>query len=371
MDVELADIFEQFGAAYRQKYQNMLPSHIQAMNAIERCRTEALGGQVFACPECDELRYSYHSCRNRHCPKCQYEQMQKWLALQQRLLLPVPYSLLTFTLPDELRQLARQNQKLIYNLLFRTSAQATQKLAKDPRFVGGQIGLIGVLHTWTRKLAFHPHVHYLAPSGGLASDGLTWLPASRNFFLPVKALSKLFRAAFQKALKKTRLYERIPHNVWRKEWVVHCKAVGDGNAALKYLAPYIHRVAISNRRLLALSSGSLKTAQVTFSYRDAKTGKTKRSHLAAGKFIHRFLQHVLPRGFVRVRYYGFFGTRARTKLARLQRMMSNDTTCLETLEEDSDHSSKEEELKKEIPCPNCGQAMVFQRTIPPLKCRSP
>ena len=340
------------------------------MKAIERCRTEILGGQVFACPGCAELRYSYHSCRNRHCPKCQYEQTQEWLALQQRLLLPVPYFLLTFTLPDELRQLARQNQKLIYSLLFRTSAQAAQKLAKDTRFVGGQIGLVGVLHTWTRNLAFHPHVHYLAPGGGIAPDGRSWKPAHKNFFLPVKALSRAFRAAFQKALKKTKLYDRIPPAVWSKEWVVNCKDVGNGKAALKYLAPYIHRVAISNRRLLSLSSGSLETAQVTFSYRHAKTGKTRVSHLSVEKFIHRFLQHVLPRGFVKVRYYGFFGARARAKLARLQLIMSDDLSSLQNLEEESGNSD-EKELKNEITCPECGQAMVFQHVIHPVKCRSP
>jgi hypothetical protein len=152
------------------------------MRAIERCRTQALGGQVFACPACGEVRYSYHSCRNRHCPKCQHQQTQDWLEVQQGLLLPVPYFLLTFTLPAELRQIASSNQKLIYNLLFRASAQATQKLARDPRFVGGQIGMIGVLHTWTRDLFYLPHVHYLVPGGGVGIDGRSWLPARKKLF---------------------------------------------------------------------------------------------------------------------------------------------------------------------------------------------
>ncbi len=211
MALELADIFQQYGPAYRQKYAaRLLPSHYQAMRAIERCRTQALGGQVFDCPNCGEVRYSYHSCRNRNCPKCQHQQTQEWLEVQRGLLLPVPYFFLTFTLPSELRQIARSNQKLFYNLLFRASAQATQKLARDPRFVGGQIGMLGVLHTWTRNLFYHPHVHYLAPGGGIDNDGRTWLPARKGFFLPVKALSKLFRAAFQRALRKTTLYEQIP-----------------------------------------------------------------------------------------------------------------------------------------------------------------
>ncbi|MBT7070401.1 MAG: IS91 family transposase [Anaerolineae bacterium] len=366
MELELADIFLKFGEQYRRKYaENLLPSHRKAMKAIERCRTQRLGGQVFACPECCEKRYSYHSCRNRHCPKCQQQKTQEWLNFQRELLLPAPYFLLTFTLPSELRQIARQNQKLVYNLLFRTSAHAAQKLAEDPRFIGGQIGLIGVLHTWTRKLDFHPHVHYLAPAGGLAPDGRTWLPASKRFFLPVKALSKLFRAAFQKELRKTPLFELLPANIWRKKWVVHAKPVGNGNATLKYLAPYIYRIAISNRRLLALSPGSLECAQVTFSYCDSKNGKTKRTSLPAEKFIHHFLQHVLPRGFVKVRYYGFFAARARTKLKALQLSLGALPAS---------QSPKKADASEDQPpttCPQCGTPMLFIKTIQPERCRSP
>lgn len=340
------------------------------MKAIERCRTEVLGGQVYACSACGEKRYSYHSCRNRHCPKCQHEQTEEWLELQRKLLLPVPYFLLTFTLPAELREIARQNQKLIYNLLFRTSAQAAQLLAKDPRFVGGQIGMVGVLHTWTRNLAFHPHVHYLAPGGGLDPDGRTWCPANKKFFLPVKALSKLFRAAFQRALQRTTLYDCIPPKVWRKDWVVHCKAVGDGQAALKYLAPYIHRVAISNRCLLSLSSGCLENAQVIFRYRSSKTGQIKRCTLAAEKFIHRFLQHVLPRGFVKVRYYGFFGPTCRSHLWALQQQLALTLPAEITISQ-IEQTETDECLPSRTQCPKCGNTMTLLRTIYRLTCRSP
>ena len=319
MAIELADIFREYGAAYRQKHaEHLLPSHRQAMRAIELCRTEDLGGQVFECSSCGETRYSYHSCRNRHCPKCQHEQTQDWLKLQRRLLLNAPYFMLTFTLPSELRKLASRNQRLFYNLLFQTSAQVTQKLAQKSRSIGGQIGLIGVLHTWTRNLAFHPHVHYLAPGGGLSANG-AWLPARHRYFLPVKVLSKLFKMAFFSALKKHPVSSRIAPAVWRKAWVVHCKSVGDGQAALKYLAPYIHRVAISNRRLLALKHrGSLETSQVTFLYRSSDTGQVKHSTLSVERFIHRFLQHILPQGFVKVRYFGFFAPTQRSKLKTLQ-----------------------------------------------------
>ena len=374
MGLELADIFRQYGPTYRQKYAaGLLPSHRQAMRAIERCRTQALGGQVFACTTCGEIRYSYHSCRNRHCPKCQHQQTQDWLRVQRGLLLPVPYFLLTFTLPAELRKIASQNQKLIYNLLFRASAQATQQLARDPRFVGGQIGLVGVLHTWTRNLAYHPHVHYLAPGGGLGNDGLSWLPARKNFFLHVKALSIIFRAHFRRALQRTAIYARIPSNVWRRDWVVHCKGVGDGNAALKYLAPYIHRVAISNRRLIALSQhGCLEASQVTFQYRTSDTGQLKLCTLSVEHFMQRFLQHILPRGFVKVRYYGFFGATLRSRLAALQQSLAPGTDPdTEHPDQPTTNPCPATSWRDNILCPQCGQVMLFKRSICPLACRSP
>ena len=374
MAIELADIFQTLGPAYRQKYAaRLLPSHWQTMRAIERCRTETLGGQVFACFACGETRYSYHSSRNRHCPKCQHEQTQQWLAFQQELLLSVPYFLLTFTLPAELRQLASSNQKLVYNLLFQASAQAAQRLAKDPRLVGGQIGLIGVLHTWTRNLIYHPHVHYLVPGGGLNAEGTIWHPARKRFFLPVKALSMLFRAAFQCSLKKTPLYASIPPKVWRKKWIVHCKPVGNGQAAIKYLAPYIHRVAISNRRLLFLSQGSLETAQVSFQYRASGTGQLKRYTLSAEKFIHRFLQHVLPRGFVKVRYFGFFGSTCRKRLVFLQQLLVPIQSLERSIPERDTVEPKitDDPIPSLTRCPTCGSTMVFLRMLSPRLCRSP
>ncbi|MFL7869312.1 MAG: IS91 family transposase [Anaerolineales bacterium] len=372
MGLELADIFRQYGPAYHQKYAaHLLPSHRQAMRAIERCRTQALGGQVFACPACGEIRYSYHSCRNRHCPKCQHQQTQDWLEFQQGLLLPVPYFLLTFTLPSQLRQLASHNQKLIYNLLFRASAQATQKLAGDPRFVGGQIGMVGVLHTWTRNLFYHPHVHYLVPGGGVGIDGQSWLPARKNFFLPVKALSKLFRAAFQHALRKTALYTEIPGKVWQREWIVHCKPVGNGQAVLKYLAPYIHRVALSNRRLLSIDQrGSLETSQLTFQYRPTDTGQLKTCTLSVEHFIQRFLQHVLPRGFVKVCYFGFFGATRRSRLAALQQSLL-PLIQPPTEQTDQPTTTQSKSWQDHKLSPKCGQHMFFQRNLTQLACRFP
>ena len=371
MALELAEIFREFGAAYRQKYANkLLLSHRQAMLAIERCRTDALGGQVYGCASCHEFQYSYHSCRNRHCPKCQNEQTQAWLDVQKELLLPTPYFLLTFTLPSELRELVSSNQKLMYALLFQASAQSTQKLAKDPRYIGGQIGLVGVLHTWTRNLIYHPHVHYLVPGGGLSTDGQSWLPARNHFFLPVRALSKLFRAAFRSALQKTGLYIQVPQNVWSKDWVVHCKPVGNGQAALKYLAPYIHRVAISNRRLVNFTdNGSLEASQVTFQYRVSDTGQIKFCTLSVENFMQRFLRNILPHGFVKIRYYGFFGASVRSRLTSLQQQFGK--TAAPEQPEETVQETVDSKTRSKILCPKCGQPMHFQRDIQPSTCRSP
>jgi hypothetical protein len=355
--VELAAIFRQHGAAYRQKYsRRILPSHHQAMRAIEQCRTEALGGHVYKCPDCGEVQYSYHSCRNRHCPKCQQDAAQQWLQKQQDMLLPVPYFLLTFTLPDGFRKVSRSHQKLFYNLLFRTSAAATKKLAKDPRFIGGQMGMVGVLHTWGRTLTYHPHVHFLVPAGGVSEDG-SWLPARKTFLLPVKALSKIFRAKFRHALQKSSCYEEIPAQVWRQPWVVHCKAVGDGASALKYLAPYIFRVAISNNRILKITN-----QQVSFRYKATKTGKIKTCNLSAEEFIRRFLQHILPKGFVKVRYYGIFSPGLRSRLADLREQLSQfqpDEQVFTDREPLANHCPTDEVL-----CPACGQVMHKLKLFP-------
>ena len=366
MGLELADIFHQSGSAYRQKYADrLLPSHRQAMRAIEQCRTQALGGQVYACPECGEVQYSYHSCRNRHCPKCQNDKAQEWLEAQQDLLLPVPYFMLTFTLPSALNEIVRSNQSLLYNLLFRVSAASTQHLAKDARFVGGQIGMVGILHTWGRNLSYHPHIHYLVPAGGLAVNTQTWLAARKDFLLPVKALSKIFRGKFRQALVKMTLLARIPPKVWQQDWVVageehrYCKAVGNGRTALKYLAPYVFRVAISNRRLVKLEND-----QVTFRYHASDTGQLKLCTLSAEEFIHRFLQHVLPKGFVKVRYFGFFAPGCRKRLAGLRQRLELTHPCCAN-EAESTQVPADLSPEPKLCCPSCGQPLLFRCEIQP------
>jgi len=363
--LELADIFRRYGPAYRQKYANkLLPSHRQAMRAIERCRTEALGGQMYRCAVCGETRYSYHSCRNRHCPKCQNENGQRWLEQQQDLLLPVPYFLLTFTLPSGFNEVARSHQSLLYDLLFKTSATAAQQLAQQPRWIGGQLGMLGVLHTWGRNLAYHPHIHYLVPGGGWKDTEKRWVPARQDFLLPVRALSRVFRGKLQQALRGTDCYALIPTKVWQQDWVVHCEGVGSGLNALKYLAPYIFRVALSNNRLLKLEGD-----RVTFRYRATDTGAEKRCSLSAEDFIHRFLQHVLPKGFVKVRYYGFFGATLRARLVALQQHLGKFTTPGPS--EPAHSPTSQTQARSNILCPQCGLPMFLQQTLAPTLCRSP
>jgi hypothetical protein len=273
--------------------------------------------------------------------------------------------LFTFTLPASLRKIVRGNQTTFYNLLFRSSAAATQKLARDPRFVGGKIGMVGVLHTWGRNLAYHPHIHYLVPGGGLAQDGENWLPGGDSFLLPVKALSRIFRATFRDALQKTDFFDDVPKDIWQQEWVVNCKPVGNGQAAMKYLSAYIFRVAISNNRILKLADG-----KVTFRFNDTKTGKTRLCSPSADEFIRRFLQHILPRGFVKVRYFGLFSHSYRSKLADLRQRLTislpdaflEDTTAKEQI------SSF---ISNKVLCPACGQAMQRLHSIQPKRGQPP
>ena len=317
--VELAEIFRRHGPAYRAKFTDrLLPSHLAAMEAIEQCRTEALGGHLYQCSDCGELEYSYHSCKNRHCPTCQNAAATHWLDQQRALLLPVPYFLVTFTLPEELRPVARSHQHCLYNLLFKTSAAALQALALDPRSLGGQLGMVGVLHTWTRDLASHQHVHDLVPSGALAPEGLQGLsPRSAAWLVPVRALSKLFRGKFQAALTTTGLLAHVPPQVWKKGWITHCQAAGTGTEVLAYFAPYLSRVAITNHRLEKCEDG-----YVTFRVKERTSPAWTHRTLPVAEFIRRFLQHVLPKGFTKVRYYGLLSPSRRPALAQSQTLLA-------------------------------------------------
>ena len=317
--LEVAEIVRLHGEAYLRQYGSSLSSaQKRALRDISACRTPLLGGHVYQCGHCQEKVFSYHSCRNRSCPKCHQAQTQRWIAKQRERLPACSYFLVTFTLPGELRTLARSHPKKVYGLLMKAAAAALQTLAADPRFLGARPGILAVLHTWTRAMLFHPHVHMLVTAGGLAPGGQTWVnPRHRKFLVPDPALSIIFRAKFCARLKKAGLLSNAPLPVWKKNWVVHSQHAGRGDKVLDYLGRYVFRIAISNSRLESIDKG-----MVRFRYRDNRSQETRRVTLPAVEFIGRFLQHVLPRGAVKVRHYGIFSPSSKSILARVRRLLS-------------------------------------------------
>lgn len=359
--VTLAAIFRQYGSAYRTAYHDeLLPSHLRVMWCIENCRTEALGGHVYQCEACGEMVYSYHSCRNRHCNQCQTDKAQSWLTEQQAFLLPTPYFLVTFTLPEDLRPVAYRHQPTVYHLLFRSAAESLQALAADPRFVGGQIGLIGVLHTWTRDLRFHPHVHFLVPAGGLDFVNDRWLPAHNHFFVRVEPLAILFRAKFRDGLKQAGLFHQVPSTAWQQKWVVHSQPVGYGAKAIEYLADYVFRVGMSNSRIVKVENDA-----VTFWYKDNKTKRRVYVTLPVFPFIRRFLHHVLPQGFVKVRYYGFYAPGQRHRLALARELLAADHRQPQARQAPTPLTLLANGSAAAQRCPKCGQPLHCVQTIRP------
>lgn len=297
----VADVMRRHGGAYIERFGPRMPAeHKKVLRAIMACRTGRLGTVFYTCSSCGRTHAMGRSCGNRHCPTCQQDKTKAWLDKQLARLLPCPYFLLTFTLPAKLRRLVRAHQRACYAALFSASSGAIKRLAADPKYVGtNSPGFFGVLHTWGRTLEYHPHVHYVVPGGGPNHDGAGWLPSRADFFVPVRALSKIFRAKFRDGLRRAGLLDEVDADVWRQEWVVHSQAVGDGRASLKYLAPYVFRVAISDHRIVCCDRG-----RVTFSYRKSGSNRWRKMTLDAAEFIRRFLQHVLPTGFQKVRHYG-------------------------------------------------------------------
>ena len=315
--LEVADIVRAAGPEVCERLA-ALPSQQRALQAILQCRTPALGGQVYGCEQCGALHYSYHSCGNRHCPKCHGQRTERWLQEQRARLLPCPYYLVTFTLPAQLRPVARCQQKIVYSLLLGAAARSLQKLCADPRWMGGQPSVTGVLHTWTRALLYHPHAHFLVSAGGLSQDGQTWLPAKNPAFLvPVQALSKIFRAKIRDGLRAAGLLHQVPAQVWHQPWVVHAQHAGSGDKVLEYLGRYVFRIAISQSRLESLEDG-----QVTFRYRDNQSQQIKQVHLPAAQFVQRFLQHVLPQGLPKVRHYGLAASACQDRQAAALALLS-------------------------------------------------
>jgi hypothetical protein len=383
--LEVADIFRQYGSSYRNSNgASMSAAQHRVMRDIELCRTEALGGHIDQCDNCGQKRNSYNSCRNRHCPKCQRLKKAKWLAQRQAELLPVEYFHIVFTVPDCIAGIALQNKKVVYDILFRAAAETLRRIAADPEHLGAEIGFLGILHTWGQNLMHHPHIHCAVPGGGLSPDGC-WISSRKGFFLPVRVLSRLFRGVFLDLLKNAfeegnlkffgdlrklsepGAFSSHLKSARREEWVVYAKPPLGGPAqVLEYLGRYTHRVAISNNRLLSLEDG-----HVTFSWKDYRCGnRISTMTLDAHEFIRRFLLHVLPDGFVRIRHFGFLSNRLRErKLAQCRQALNVSLDSpVQQLPQPDDWKSQYEALTGDslTTCPICRKGrMVCIETIQP------
>jgi len=312
--VSLAEVLRRHWPEYERQFgAQLLPSHRRAVQAILTCRTRALGGEIYRCDACCTDHFVYHSCNHRACPQCGHADATEWIARQKLKLLPVPYYLITFTVPEGLRAWLRSHQKLGYALLLKESAGALQDVAQRDKHLGAQLGMLSVLHTWGRQLQFHPHVHCVVPAGGLRKDRLRWCrPKSPDFFLPQMVLRDRFRNRLKAAVQGQPDSAQIPAGIWQQKWVVDVQAAGSGEAALKYLSAYVYRTALGSQRILKDEKG-----QVTFKYKDSEDQHWHTLSLAAREFIRRFLQHVLPKGFQRVRYYGWLSPAAHTRWKRI------------------------------------------------------
>jgi hypothetical protein len=366
----MADLVRAAGQAFIDSNHGWLtPQQGKALRAIQRCRTAELGGHVDECTRCGHQAISYNSCRNRHCPKCQANARRRWLDARRRELLPESYAHVVFTLPHELAPLALQNKKLVYTLLFRASAETLLEVARDPKHLGADLGFFSVLHTWNQKLEHHPHVHCVVPAGGLASDHTRWIRPRYRFFLPVGVLGRVFRGKFTAALKRAfsqgklgffgqmrtlaqpKAFHSLLRQAYRHEWVVYAKRpFGGPDHVLRYLGAYTHRVAISNHRLVGFEDG-----KVTFRWRDsAHKNKKRLMALPVNEFLRRFLLHLLPKGFMRIRHFGFLANRRRAKLLPLCFALLGVTQPAEQIAVGS--SSPHPEFWV---CPQCGGAMVI------------
>jgi hypothetical protein len=387
--LEVAQIFRHHGPDYRKNHR-LSPEQHKAMRDIERCRTARLGGHVDSCSQgCGYLAISYNSCRNRHCPKCQSLKQAKWLAARLERLLPIHYFHLVVTLPHELKPLARFNQELVFNLLFESASRALLQFARDYERLGAQVGFTAVLHTWDQDLNFHPHLHLVVTGGGLSPDGERWIAASNSFLLPVRALSKIIRAKFLEALEKAFRegglrgqvpclqdpvqFQRFIRKLRRKKWVVYAKgSFGGSQTAYHYLSRYTHRVAIANQRLVSLVGG-----KVSFRARDnSRPGHQRLVATTAPEFIRRFLLHILPPRFVKIRHFGLMAPgNAKTKLAkaraliRLQEPRAPDEPNGHiTLDTPGKNKTWQEMLQALTgldltTCPNCGQGRIIRSKL--------
>jgi len=354
----LQQLFRDHGPDYLARFAQTMPAnHQKVIGAIQRCRSEQAGSTLYHCQDCGKTHVIARSCGNRHCPGCQQHKTRAWLQCQLQRQLPGAHFMLTFTVPASLREFVRSHQRIGYAALFEASAGAIKKLSADPRHLGGDIpGFLGVLHTWGRQLQYHPHIHYLVPGGAISSTDRQWHASSAGFYLPVRALSKIFRAKFRDAMAAQGLLADIPVETWGIDWNVNCQAVGDGQATLAYLARYVFKVAISENRILSIDQEA-----VTFRYRKVHSNRLRTMRLAIPEFMRRFLQHVLPSGLMKVRYFGFLSPSCAVPLEELKARIEMAHGFAQQL------PAIEIEPPAPMRCPHCGGSLRFLRAIAPPK----
>lgn len=350
----ISEIFSTFGPDYIDRFGDDMPQeHKKAIDAIMECRTLEAGYAYYECEQCGRGHVVYRSCGNRHCPTCQHHKTRQWLETQMSRQLPGHHFMLTFTVPESLRRFIRSHQRAAYSALFKASSEAIKKLAADGKHAGGDLpGFFGVLHTWGRTLEYHPHIHYVAAGGALSTKDRTWHSSRIDFYLPVKALSKIFRAKFRDEMQAAGLIHEIPPDVWETEWNVNCQAVGESSASLKYLSPYVFKVAISNNRIV-----KVENRIVTFRYKKSHSERWRTMALDVMEFIRRFLQHVLPTGFMKVRYFGFMNSNCKVGLDTISGLIE--------LAHGFDLEQPQIELEpwQPITCPHCGGALKLRAIV--------
>ncbi len=354
---KIADIFRHYAPAYLQKFGDAIPSeHRKVIHAIVNCRTPNSGVAVFGCKYCCDKKFVFLGCGNRHCPNCQQDKSQQWLSRAMNNVLPGPHFMISFTVPAELRRFFRSNRKATYNALFRASSDALKDAIANPKYCGADLpGFFGVLHTWTRQLEYHPHIHYVVPGGGLDHDTGLWKNSQADYCVPQRVLSSLVKAKFRDLMMQAGLLNQIPKHVWRRTWVVDAQAVGNNTeGVLRYLAPYVFRVAISDSRIV-----SVHNDLVTFKYTPSGTKDTKLLTLHASEFIRRFLQHVLPTGFMKIRYYGFMSPGCPVSNTQVAAMvqLANSQSPVFTPPQVPPSISQRPSFK----CPSCGKEMQLQQ----------
>jgi len=350
----IKDIFRAYGPEYIQRFGNDMPrEHRKVIDAIINCRTEYYGASIFKCEQCGQKHIVYCSCGNRHCPGCQHHKAHQWLTTNMQRQLPGYHFMVTFTVPEDIRRFIRRHQRVCYSAMFSASSNTIKTLAKDEKYIGGDLpGFLGVLHTWGRQLPYHPHIHYIIAGGALSKADGRWHPSRIDFFLPVKAMSKIFKAKFQDEMRKSGLYSQIPSEVWNKAWIVNCQAVGNGENTVRYLSRYVFKVAISNSRIIKVDD-----RKVFFKYRKNHSRRWRTMALHVMEFLRRFLQHVLPTGFMKIRYYGFMHPSSSVPLEKI-------STLIE-LAYGFEIAKPDTEIEPfELPaCMNCGGRLKYLASI--------